>query len=339
MSKIIPLALIFTLCFSFQCQASLHKKSEWIKEAFETLKQEKFPRIKALSYWHENWVNEKGKEILLRIDSTLASLDAYRAGIKSKQFLSTLQFERLEERTVLSEPESGMYLAAYPDFGGLEENVSSHQIFEFETLTRKKIAWAYFSNNWSDKIEFPSAAIDNILAQDKVPFIRIMVRDIKNPHSFGQINFQKIIDGDLDTEILAWAKKIKSLGRPVLIEFCPEANGDWFPWSGAEVTADTYIEAHRRMVELTRQVHANNLTWFFHLNARSVPTGKWNSFDKYYPGDEYIDWIGISLYGPYRKEDCYESFEEILEQTYPLLSTLSDKKPLAILEWGIGEEN
>ena len=56
----------------------------------------------------------------------------------------------------------------------------------------------------------------------------------------------------------------------------------------------------------------------------------------YYPGDNYIDWIGVSIYGPQNEDDEYQEFSEILNDIYPKLIEISDK-PIAILEFAITE--
>ena len=72
------------------------------------------------------------------------------------------------------------------------------------------------------------------------------------------------------------------------------------------------------------------------MNASSSPEESWNEIKHYYPGDDYIDWFGVSVYGPQTKEDPYVSFSEIMDKVYPELTKISNK-PIAILEWGITE--
>src|SRR5689334_866813 len=69
-------------------------------------------------------------------------------------------------------PDGGIYHAAFPEFGGSEDVVSSGRIASFEALVGKPIAWAYFSNNWFGGIRFPQAAVDQVRAAGRIPFIR-----------------------------------------------------------------------------------------------------------------------------------------------------------------------
>ena len=76
------------------------------------------------------------------------------------------------------------------------------------------------------------------------------------------------------------------------------------------------------------------MTWFFHVNGGSSPNEEWNSMKSYYPGDDYIDWIGVSIYGPQRPGDQWISFEQSLDNAIMELSHVSLNKPLAVLEFG-----
>ncbi len=40
------------------------------------------------------------------------------------------------------------------------------------------------------------------------------------------------------------------------------------------------------------------ITWVFHLDDSDIPEEAWNRFEHYYPGDDWIDWIGrVSISG------------------------------------------
>ena len=121
-------------------------KADWIDEAFATLTSGRYPRIKAIGWWHENFDDSQ-----LRIDSSPESLEAYRRGVSDPLFLTTAQFSGGH----LLPPDSGIYHSAFPDFGGPEDQVTAQRIRAFEQLAGKEIVWAYFSNNWGDHILFP----------------------------------------------------------------------------------------------------------------------------------------------------------------------------------------
>jgi hypothetical protein len=252
----------------------------------------------------------------------------------------------------LSEPSSGIYHSANPGFIGAEDYVTEEIITDFETLVGKNIVWAYFSNNWYDNIQFPTSNVNIIHDAGKVPFIRMMPRTnfeqgVPDPN----YTMQKIIDGVFDTQLTQWAIDAKNTNIPLLVEFGTEVNGNWFPWNGQHNGAGTtdgygdpnfpdgperFKDAYRHIIDICNNNGANNITWFFHADDYSLPEEDWNNFENYYPGDDYIDWIGVSVYGVFDKNEEYMEFSELLDEIYPGLTNLSNK-PIAILEFAITE--
>ena len=320
-----------------------NRKAEWIKKAFVNLESNAYPRVKAIAWWHENFDNSN-----LKVNTSEESLYAYQQSVSSPTFLTNATFQSNK----LVEPSSGIYHSAFPDFGGTEDVVSYEKIADFEMLVKKDIVWAYFSNNWYDSLQFPLTEVNTIHSTGKIPFIRIMPRtnfDEGGPDP--NYTMQKIIDGVFDTELTQWAIAAANTNIPLLVEFGTEVNGNWFPWNGqynGGGTTDEYGndsladgperfgDAYRHLIEICKANKADNITWFFHVDAYSEPNVAWNEIEKYYPGDEYIDWLGVSIYGPQEDNEEFQEFSEILTDVYPNLIALSDK-PIAILEFAITE--
>lgn len=267
-------------------------------------------------------------------------------------------FEQIENVAKLLPPDDDqIYFGAFPDFGGPEDDVTAQKIEEFNELAGKPIAWAYFSNNWgTDGIVFPREKVDIIAEMGAVPFVRMMPRksfDAKYDKTF---SLQKIIDGKFDEELHQYALDVKEYDKLVLIDFAVEMNGDWFPWSGAinggakkggygdAQKADgpeRFVDAYRHIIDIFRSENVTNVTWFFHPNIYSYPENqKWNNPKEYYPGDNYIDWIGISVYGSLHPgEDYWQTFSEIIAERKDKILEISDNKPLALLEFGVTDHH
>jgi hypothetical protein len=78
----------------------------------------------------------------------------------------------------------------------------------------------------------------------------------------------------------------------------------------------------------------------FHANNDDVPGEDWNRLENYYPGDEWIDWIGVSVYGAQTPlEEEWLSFREMMDAAYPRLAALSADKPILLLEFGVAANN
>jgi len=67
---------------------------------------------------------------------------------------------------------------------------------------------------------------------------------------------------------------------------------------------------------------------------------EWNRAKLYSTGDDYIDWIGVSVYGAQNpKENYWDSFSQILEERYKTISEISTKRPIALLEFGVTDNH
>jgi hypothetical protein len=256
-------------------------------------------------------------------------------------------------------PPSGnqIYFSAFPDFGGSENIVTTQRIQTFETMVGKQIAWAYFSQNWFNGIVYPKAHIHAIFQSGAVPFVRLMPRsDEEQGHPEEVFTMQNIIDGVFDTELKKWAKDAKKDNIPMLVDFAVEMNGDWFPWSGVFTGGDTtdaygdptypdgperFRDAYRHIIDIFRVEDVKHITWFFHPDQGSYPNESWNKAKYYYPGDDYIDWIGFSLYGAQEITEGWEGleFSTQLAAHYIDIKAISGTKPIALLEFGVTDNH
>ncbi len=246
-----------------------------------------------------------------------------------------------------------IYFGAFPDFGGTEENITAQSIQEFESIAGKKILWACFSNNWWHGIHYPKTEIHTIADTGTIPYVRLMPRSDDLPgHPEPKYTLQKIINGVFDKELTQWAEDAKADGIPIIADFALEMNGDWFPWSGifnGGATTDQYgdpaypdgperhRDAYRHIIKLFRSVGVTHITWMFHYNYTTLPYEAWNKPHYYYPGDDYIDWVGFSLYGAQTIDEPWKGleFSTILKDYADDFAAIKTKNPIALLEFGV----
>jgi beta-mannanase len=181
----------------------------------------------------------------------------------------------------------------------------------------------------------------------KVPYIRLMLRsDVDQRHSEKTFSLGKIIAGDFDVDLRAWAHEAKNFGSPILIEWGTEPNGNWFSWNGkwnggAKEGPARYVVTYRHIVDLMRAEGADNLQWVWHVNWFDEPEQKWNRFENYFPGESYCDWVALSAYGPTTPttRDGTESFRFKMRDAYPRLIKIVPNKPIIIAEFGCDLHN
>jgi hypothetical protein len=344
-------AVCITCCISifllYGCHKNydwFHSKSKWIKDFFAEINTGNYPGIYAVSWWNEDF-----DFTYLTVNSSNKSLKAYQESVSNDNYISDCSFLNNKLIPVSSK----FYLGANPGFSGPEDDVTSEIITGFEDMTGKKIAWAYFSNNWDEGIVFPSENVNIIKSTGKIPFIRMMARSEFEENLADPVyHLLDFVNGAYDAQLTAWATAAKNCNSPLLVEFGTEVNGDWFPWNGKYCgggTTDGYgdpsypdgpeifRDAYRHIIDICDQQGATNITWFYHFDDESSPEESWNDPALYYPGDDYIDWIGISTYGPFDRGENYIKPSELLNSAYDQMKSVSENKPYAILEFGVTE--
>lgn len=254
---------------------------------------------------------------------------------------------RAGQHLVLAPPSPGKtYAAAFPFFSNASRNedfVSTKRIDAFQRLAGEHLAWAYFSNHWlHGKIRFPLGAIETIWRNGSLPFVRMMPwsRQVQG-RADPVFRMADIAAGRWDPQLARWADAASRTGIPIMVDFGPEMNGDWFPWNGAYAGklagAHAYRDAFRHIVTLFRQRGATNVSFAFHIDAAGEPATAWNRPKQYYPGNAYVDWVGASVYGADDPGYEWTAFSSGLAAAVAELRSLAPGKPIAVFEWGVVE--
>lgn len=170
-------------------------------------------------------------------------------------------------------------------------------------------------------------------------------------------SLKRIIAGDFDTYIRIWAQQIKVWDHPIMLRPMHELNADVTLVDGAygqswyaslkDIDGSIInepidaINAWRHIVNIFREEGTYNVTWVWSvLTWPSYSYGGSNSvsLSSIYPGDDYVDWIGVSYY----HKDFMPSPEACndinIQGIYQEMSSLSSIKPMMIAEMGAKED-
>ncbi len=340
---LLAVPLLFLSCRD-HTEGEISHKAEWIREFFDTV--EEYPEIYALSYWHEDF-----DDTHFRLDSSTGSLEAFREMATRDCCLHTAVFEDGKLVAV----EGKKYLSAFPGFCGEEDCVGNGAIQDYESLTGVPLAWVYFSDNWMDELGFPYGHVQTIVQAGRTPFIRMMARSDFEEQGIDPVwNLEQIISGQFDEALYQWFSEARDTGVPLLVEFGTEMNGSWFPWNGSYYGAgqtdgygdsaypdgpEIFRDAYRHLIDISRQAEANNITWFFHFDVSGDPPEAWNDPVYYYPGDDYIDCLGVITYGAFTPGEVSEELMPgyLLDKAYTAFTSISTSKPYAVLEFAVTE--
>jgi Glycosyl hydrolase family 26 len=248
-------------------------------------------------------------------------------------------------------PEHSVYTGAFMDFGDEEDDVTLETIEEFETMVGKHQAIIASSSYWGEQ-SFPTANLDLIWQHGSLPLLFWSPWDKPYEQNRGPDKFSliDIAAGKWDAYIDKWGDAARAFGHPMIVAFGVEMNGDWFPWSGTYYGGDgwddaahnwkgpeNFRRAYRHVVDRVRARGATNVKWMFHTNNYSYPLDTWNFAPAYYPGSDYVDWLGLSVYGQQFKDEANPDIPSLVDWPYQELSGLDPQKPIMIAEWATGE--
>ncbi len=162
------------------------------------------------------------------------------------------------------------------------------------------------------------------------------------------ILFEEITSGKHDSYLHSIAKQVIQWGRPLIIRFAHEMNLNRYHWGGTakqfnEQTPKRYIEVYRYIVDFFRKQGTNQLMWAFCPNVDSVPNEPWNQASLYYPGDSYVDILGMDGYNwdidvniaKAKKQSWTKpnlSFENLFSPLHQELLKVAPTKPLMVFE-------
>lgn len=148
-------------------------------------------------------------------------------------------------------------------------------------------------------------------------------RDERNTPGFLRAG---IADGSYNANMTAVCDVLGGLESPVTLRWAHEMDDDngQFIWAGWQ--PDTYIAAFRQMIDVCRASAPN-------INVMWSPLGD-DGMEAYYPGDEYVDLVGVSVFGLQAFDQLNfgkdRSFTEILGPRYARAATFG--KPVVVAE-------
>lgn len=146
-----------------------------------------------------------------------------------------------------------------------------------------------------------------------------------------------ILSGKYESYFQDMAKDIKEFGHPILFRLNNEMNGEWCPFTGflSSKDSDLYVEVWRYIYGIFKENEVDNVLWVWNPHDLSFPGFNINHYLTYYPGDEFVDIVGLTGYntGTYYKGEKWRGFREIYTPLYEEYSTIF-KQPLMITEFG-----
>jgi len=143
-----------------------------------------------------------------------------------------------------------------------------------------------------------------------------------------------IVAGRHDAYIRSWARAAASDGRPVLLRFMHEMNGDWYPWSIRTNgnSPSSYRAAWQHVHDIFTAEGATNVTWVWTINTFAGMSKDNKHLPSYYPGNAYVDWVSMTGFnwGRSYSWNAWAPADYVFKKSYWALAKL--RKPVMISE-------
>lgn len=152
------------------------------------------------------------------------------------------------------------------------------------------------------------------------------------------LGLTELMSGKYDEDIRKYGEAMAAFGKPIVLRFAHEFNGDWYPWSVFNeelVPAATYVQGFRYVHDKIKASGATNVYWTWAPNNANGSNNP-QTLDAYYPGDGYVDIIGMDGYnfGTSQSWSKWQSFGEVFTNVYTWITQNHPDKPIVICEMG-----
>ncbi len=214
-------------------------------------------------------------------------------------------------------PSAAIYLGAWVLAAGAPTTSSAQDIAALETAIGRKFAISMHYDGFTDP--FPSAAEAADAQNGRTPLISLNCDDTD----------YNIANGSQDAALIAKANSIKAFGHPVFLRYNWEfnltdtSNGryqcvDPVRDIGGYFSPTQYIAAYVHIHNVMVAHGATNIAWIWNPAAGGVDA------TPYFPGDAYVDWVGIDDYDRNATQTAifaqpYAQYASIGNGTHPVI--------------------
>ncbi|MHC1780620.1 MAG: glycoside hydrolase family 26 protein [Bacteroidales bacterium] len=271
------------------------------------------------------------------LNTGIVSIEKQILNIQQKRMNTMASFVSVRDKIEwLRSPDSTL-IGVYDD----QTAETYEPVIQLEDTLKTKFPLIQIYTAWGSKRDqvFPFLRVQAIYDLGSIPMVTWepwlndfdgekygWVKDNSDPNKGG---LKAIVKGEFDNYIDNWAGAAARFSHPVFLRFGHEMNDPYrYPWGPQNNDPKDFIDAWRHIRDRFKAAGANNVVWVW------SPHPGYLDFDHYYPGNEYVDWIGLTAlnYGTVATWSRWWSFKEIINESYTILSEYG--KPIMICELG-----
>ncbi len=215
------------------------------------------------------------------------------------------------ERAGLREPFAGI---------AINPAITPH-VKAFQRATGTHIQVVEFYNPFTRPFQRQEA--QQATAADALPLVQLNPRNVL---------LARIAAGRYDEQIRRYADAVRTFRCRVVISFGHEMNGWWYTWGLPWTRPATFIAAWRRIHDVFAGEHAMNVIWswdpshlYQHYAHKSASLAS-----EWYPGNAYVDWIGLDGY----LRTSGQTFKDVFGRQLRNVRSVTGK-PVYIAETGV----
>ncbi|MCF3960755.1 glycoside hydrolase family 26 protein [Streptomyces fuscigenes] len=235
--------------------------------------------------------------------------------------------------TKLLEPPCGAWWGAYVPYAANGSLVDAVDGLERKIGRRLDLVYTYHDMSNTQRDGVLLTPDERRLGEDRMLMLAWESTIWTEPHHKNytetQLGWGRVAAGDFDKSVIdPQAERIKDYGKTVFFSFDQETD---FRTPEAGTPAE-FIAAYRHVYDRFKQLGVDNVIWVWTVSGY---LGHKDLMKELYPGDDYVDWIGMDQYNYYR---CHNSdwldFRQSQQPSYDWLrKNVSDDKPIMMSEF------
>lgn len=232
---------------------------------------------------------------------------------------------------------SGNYLGIFQPSGesGLTD-IQEVNFIENDRNVNFNIISLYLAWNRESIEEFPHTLVKDAYEKEAIPMItwepwisELMKADSVPGDEYASNPFKFIAEGYLDSYIKEFIQILASYDKPIFLRYAHEFDNPQYPWSITKDNSNSdYIAAWKHIHDIIKNENAHKIIMVWN-------PWKTNSMEKNYPGDKYVDWIGLTIlnYDALNRDGKLHRFRDLYEPIKYEIESFT-RKPVMLAEFG-----
>jgi hypothetical protein len=222
-----------------------------------------------------------------------------------------------------------------------ENKESFESILDLEDTLRTTLPLIHIYTAWGSKPDqqFPELQVKTILEMGSIPVITWepwlsdfdaeKIPGLRPANKRDVEGMRDVANGKYDAYLHAWAQEAAKIDQPFFLRMGHEMNDPYrYPWGPQNNSAKDFVAAWQHVYRLFIEDGATKVVWIW------SPHPAYGFFDAYYPGDKYVDYIGVGVlnYGTVAIWSKWWMFSDIFGKHYNEFAVYN--KPMMITEFG-----